>query len=593
LLGELAQRCIQRAAGNPLFLDQLLRHAEESADARVPGSIRSLVQARLDRLAPPDRQALQAASVLGQRFTMESLNALLDRPGYDCASLVQHLLVRPQGDQLLFAHALIQEGVYDSLLKGRRRELHRRAADWFRGRDLTLHAEHLDRAEDAGAPRAYLEAACAQAAEYRTQRALLLVERGLVLATRRFDLYALTRFRGEILHDLGLIAESIAAFERALAVADSEVEQCHAWLGLVAGMRMVDRFDEAFAALDRAAVVAFANKLTVELARVHHLRGNLCFPLGRLDECLREHEQALVLAQSAGALELEARALGGLGDAEYARGRMASAYRYFTQCVEVSHAHGFGRIEVANLSMVAHAEVYLNCFQGALATSQAAIDLARRVGHHRAELIAHNAACNVFRTTGEVERAKEHAARALALAQRLGARRFEAVSLNDQAMVLRSEGQRLEAMDLLQRALDLSRETGISFVGPWILGHLAVATEDQVARRDALTEGEEVLRRGSVGHNHLWFRRYAIDACLDSKEWDDAERHAAALEEYTRAEPLHWANFFVAYGRVLAAYERGQRRPETVHELSSLHDQAKHLGIGTALATIELALTLD
>ena len=36
-LGELAQRCIERAAGNPLFLEQLLRHAEESAEGGVRG----------------------------------------------------------------------------------------------------------------------------------------------------------------------------------------------------------------------------------------------------------------------------------------------------------------------------------------------------------------------------------------------------------------------------------------------------------------------------------------------------------------------------------------------------------------------------
>ena len=36
---DVAQRCIERAAGNPLFLEQLLRHAEQSSDASVPGSV--------------------------------------------------------------------------------------------------------------------------------------------------------------------------------------------------------------------------------------------------------------------------------------------------------------------------------------------------------------------------------------------------------------------------------------------------------------------------------------------------------------------------------------------------------------------------
>ncbi len=161
---ELVRRCIARAAGNPLFLDQLLRHAEESAEGGVPGSVQSLVQARLDHLPPGDRQALQAASVLGQRFTPEALGHLLGQPTHDCTDLVRHLLVRPIGDELLFAHALIRDGVYNSLLGSRRAALHLRAAQWFAERDLALHALHLDRAQDPGAPDACLEAARSQLA---------------------------------------------------------------------------------------------------------------------------------------------------------------------------------------------------------------------------------------------------------------------------------------------------------------------------------------------------------------------------------------------------------------------------------------------
>src|SRR4051794_6704970 len=123
---------------------------------------------------------------------------------------------------------------------------------------------------------------------------------------------------------------------------------------------------------------------------------------------------------------------------------------------------------------------------------------------------------------GEPAQAKEHVERALMLARRLGARRFEAISLDDQAMLLQAEGRQREALDLLHRAVIVSRETGISFVGPLVLGHLAATTDDAAARREALAEGEEVLRKGSVGHNHLWFRRYAIEASLNAGEWDAA-----------------------------------------------------------------------
>ena len=66
----------------------------------MPGSVQNLVQARLDRLEPEDRQALQAASVLGQRFAPDALRHLLGRPDYDPARLVRQFLVRPQGEEL-------------------------------------------------------------------------------------------------------------------------------------------------------------------------------------------------------------------------------------------------------------------------------------------------------------------------------------------------------------------------------------------------------------------------------------------------------------------------------------------------------------
>jgi hypothetical protein len=233
--------------------------------------------------------------------------------------------------------------------------------------------------------------------------------------------------------------------------------------------------------------------------------------------------------------------------------------------------------------------VYLNDFSDALATSQMAVELAARVGHHRAEIIAHYAACNTFRTTGEFARVKMHAERALVLARQLGAKRFEAVCFNDLAMVARAEASSAEAMNLLHRALAISRETGIGFVGPWILGHLAVTTKDPLERQAALTEGEGMLREGAVSHNHLWFFRYAIDASLDSQDWDGAERYSAALEDFTRPEPLPWANFFVRYGRAVVAHGRCPTGQETTCKLGDLLAEAERLGIGPALALLQRA----
>ena len=79
-------RCVERAGGNPLFLEQLLRAGEQGSDA-LPGSIQSVVLTRMDMLAPRDRGALQAASVLGQRFELAALRAVVGDEAYACEEL--------------------------------------------------------------------------------------------------------------------------------------------------------------------------------------------------------------------------------------------------------------------------------------------------------------------------------------------------------------------------------------------------------------------------------------------------------------------------------------------------------------------------
>jgi len=217
-------RCVERAAGNPLFLEQLLRNAMEGAEAAVPGSIQGLVQARLDRLDASDRVGLQAAAVLGQRFNKAALAYLLGETDFDPQRLLARRLIRIFGDEFLFDHALIQEAIYDGLLRSRRRELHRRAASWFDERDKVLKAEHLDRAGAEAAPAAYLEAARVQAGEYRYDAARRLVERGLELASDQAERFSLSYLLGDVLYHLGDMPAALEAFDRALAVAPGDAE---------------------------------------------------------------------------------------------------------------------------------------------------------------------------------------------------------------------------------------------------------------------------------------------------------------------------------------------------------------------------------
>jgi tetratricopeptide (TPR) repeat protein len=397
--------------------------------------------------------------------------------------------------------------------------------------------------------------------------------------------------QGEILHDLGAMAEAGRAYQAALDTAANDGERCTAWIGLAAVKRVTDDLAGAVADLEQAEAVAVRYHLLAEQARIHFLRGNLCFPRGDLEGCLREHGIALELARRAGAAELEAMALGGLGDAEYLRGRVISAHDRFRKCVELCERHGFGRIEVANRPMMAFTQWFAGDTRGALAVADTAIYRAARVGHRRAEMIGHHAAFFCRHALMDFEAALPHAEAALTLAQQLGARRFETEALVFRAELHRLAGRRAEALANAEEAVKISRETSVAFLGPFALGALALASDDPTARQLALKQAEELLRAGAVSHNHLLFPRDAIEVYLEAENWDRVERTAAELEQYTRSESLPFAEFYIAHGRALAACGRGPSdTTRVVAELQRLLDEGERLGIRVALPGIETTI---
>ena len=133
-------------------------------------------------------------------------------------------------------------------------------------------------------------------------------------------------------------------------------------------------------------------------------------------------------------------ALGGLGDAEYVRGRMISAHARFSECVGLCERHGFGRIEVANRPMMAFTRFFAGDIRGALAVADIAIARAALVGQRRAEMIGHHAAFFCWHALIEFDAAARHAEAALSLAQQLGARRFETEALAFRAELHRRAG---------------------------------------------------------------------------------------------------------------------------------------------------------
>ena len=168
-----------RAEGNPFFVEEIIRTLIElnviiRDDAgqwqlatavdqiAVPGTLRGVIMARVDRLDEKLKSVLKTAAVIGRAFHHKILQALVDAP----ERLDDQLMALQQQDLLqerqrvpereyVFKHAVTQEAIYESILLRQRRDLHRRVGDivkaLFAARPEEVYgllAYHYARAED-------------------------------------------------------------------------------------------------------------------------------------------------------------------------------------------------------------------------------------------------------------------------------------------------------------------------------------------------------------------------------------------------------------------------------------------------------------
>jgi class 3 adenylate cyclase/tetratricopeptide (TPR) repeat protein len=585
----LLDECLARAGGNPLFLGQLIRHASTSgARTTIPGSIRSVVTAQIDRLADTDRIALRAAAVLGQQFSVDALRHVLGHEAWAPGSLIANRLLLPGEDTLQFAHGLIREAVHASILKGERRRLHLAAADWFLGRDTALRAEHLAHAQSPQAVSTYLAAVDELVARYRVDEALGLLSRADAVAEDPADRFAVHLRQGEILTDAGRSTDATRAYERAFAAAPDDEARARVKLGNAGALRLLDRQAEALALLDEAALVFSAAGRVAELARLEYLRGNLLFPLGRTEACEAAHRRAFDHARRCGSVELEAWALGGLADAAGATGRYVTANRKAAECIDLAREHGFGRIEMAYGPSIS---VFSGDTAGARATIERTIAMAADAGEPRAELTGRLVAMSLNIWSGRPDGVERHYGRAESLVNQLGAHRYRGMNLAMMGEAVRQAGDAKRALALNDEALALARDGGMIAFGPIVLGFRAVAAgRDAGFRRESIREGELALSRGGIALNASFFYPFAIESCLLAEEWPEARRLAAGFAARFAAERVPEIEFQIERARLLAELGERGATPSLLEALARCREAGRVLDYGLDLGLLDHAL---
>ena len=239
---ELRERIVERAEGNPLFLEEMGRAARRGEKTDVlPTSVLAVVEDRITELDPSARRILRALSILGTHARRAELAALL---GGDVGTLDdglgllerRDLLVRSRGEgreepTWTFRQPLVREAAYAMLTAEDRRLGHRLAAELLAGgsdADPALIAEHFDRAgEGERAALFYGQAAERSLGAHDLRGALARSTRGLSLAEDEAVRARLSSLKSVAHRWRGEYAE---AFEEAQRALSGEVEGSALWL---------------------------------------------------------------------------------------------------------------------------------------------------------------------------------------------------------------------------------------------------------------------------------------------------------------------------------------------------------------------------
>jgi class 3 adenylate cyclase/tetratricopeptide (TPR) repeat protein len=304
---ELKRYVTERAAGNPLFVEELLRmlrgtgglverdgeaQLAEDAAERLPTTLTGIVLARLDGLNGQAREVARVASVIGRRFGIGLLADLVQAEPSTLEPALARLVDAdlafrgPAADsEYVFKHAIVRDAAYNTLLQRQRQELHAAAARAIAARYPTDE---------------YVELIA-----YHFARTPLHAEAGTWLeraADRARDVYANELALGYYEQARQRLLEA-GANERSLA----RVDEKHGVL-----LKIVNRFDDAFQVLERALATFHAVKdrdgelhALAQIVRVHLETGTAAEGIARLQPALDSLEHADVLPHPAVLAELE------------------------------------------------------------------------------------------------------------------------------------------------------------------------------------------------------------------------------------------------------------------------------------------------
>ncbi len=639
---ELAGVIADRSEGNPLYVEEIVRKliddgvlraadggrwaiAQPVTDVEVPRSIHALIAARLDALPSDEKEFLQAAAVVGRVFWAGAVATLTGCDAGDVREALGRLRVKElvlpnepssfSGEaELVFRHALIRDGAYDSLPKSTRATKHEEVARWAEQRSgdradeiAELLATHLREAiaylDELGAavdPRLLRQA-------YRWARAA--GDRALALWLRAEGAHWYE-------HALRLSERTDATTAERAAVARAVLD---AGWGTIPNERAAEAGRRAIVLSteigdDRGAGAAHALMILIELQ------------LGDEGAAEAEAQAALDLLEPLGESAELAEALHRIGWLHWRRGEDATAV--LRRAVEMARRVDAPEVLAGATHTLAVQLSQIGATDEGLAMMEDAFVLAKQVDDQVNLLrIYTNFASTLTTDASNLPRALEIATEGLEVSRRAGATGFVGWQLENTGVIQTERGELSVAEETLAEALGAASEVGDGPLMGFVHQDLARCVleqgriedgEAQLASSDAIlrerTEAQGVARgerihamiasaRGdadeAIRHMHRGIEPAFAGSGVNADQWLFLDLFIALVRRGERDEAAEVWERLDARGtspaiRAVLSLGRGLLEPEASVALDDLREAADALGrlgirVQEARVRIELA----
>jgi adenylate cyclase len=490
-LAPLIERLIERAQGNPFYLEELINYlhdlgldpssAQDFDTLELPSSLHSLVLSRIDHLSSRQQLLLKVASVLGRRFGFLALQSVY--PGNDEAEIIRldldamakvdlTPLDTPEPElSYLFKHIITQEAAYESLAYATRAALHEQVGLYLEQTigetgGVDLLAYHYGLSNHLPKKRHYLRRAGeAAAARYANGAALSYLSRALELTPEtdlaeqllllrwREQVYALQGMREAQHQDLRDLTTLAASLADPAQQAEIEVRQAnYAYL--------IGDYAEAIAAATRAAELAEIAGASFTAARAQQEwtwaligQGNYSAAQSHAEECLRQSEAA---SDPRGV----SRAYQALGEIAGYQGDHTTERSHYEQALAIVRAIGDRRREggiLNNLGVVA-------ANQGDVAAARLYYEqnlrIDQEIGNRRGEAFVLGNLGVLATEQGDTASAHVYLEQCLRIVRTIGDRQGETIALGSLSKIAHVQGDNQSARVYGQQALDLSQAVG-------------------------------------------------------------------------------------------------------------------------------------